>query len=240
MKYLLRLDDASPFMEMKKWRKTTEILNKYNIKPLVGIVPNNQDSQIKIKYDVAEYQSLLTLWKNHEWQFALHGYNHVYCSNSGGINPIHKRSEFAGVKYEDQYEKLKSGYDLLLSQGVIPKYFYAPSHTFDENTLKALVKATPIRIISDTFALKPYKLKDITVIPQQLGKFRAIIIPGTWTFCYHPNNMSDSDFIEFELFLKKYNKYFITFPEIQLPVRNKGLLDRSISLMYLVFRKIFR
>lgn len=240
MKYLLRLDDASPFMDMTKWGKITETINKYNIKPLVGIVPDNQDSQIKIKNEVAEYQSLLTLWKKHEWQFALHGYNHVYCSNSGGINPIHDRSEFAGVKYEDQYEKLKLGYDLLLCQGVIPKYFYAPSHTFDENTLIALVKATPIRIISDTFALKPYNLNGITVIPQQFGKFRLIIVPGTWTFCYHPNNMSDSDFFDFELFLKKYSKYFITFPEIQIPVRNKGLLDRSISLIYLIFRKIFR
>lgn len=240
IKYLLRLDDASPFMDIHKWEMITDIIDLYNIKPLVGIVPNNQDPNIQIEHNITRYQSLLSKWKANKWKFALHGYDHVYLSESGGINPIHKRSEFAGLDYKLQYEKLKRGYDLLIKQGIEPEYFYAPSHTFDDLTIAALKAATPIRIISDTFATRPYLYKDITIIPQQIGIFRAIKLPGIWTFCYHPNSMKECDLLTFEMFCKKYHRYFISFAEIPTPNKGKGILDRFLSSAYFEFRKISR
>lgn len=240
MKYLLRLDDASPFMDMTKWGKITDILIKYNIRPLVGIVPNNQDPQISFGRDFAEYQSLISEWKKQGWSFALHGFTHVYCTRSGGINPIHRRSEFAGLSYDLQYEKISKGYELLAKQGVIARYFYAPSHTFDENTIRALKEASPIKIVSDTIALKPYRFMGITFIPQQVGRFRNIKIPGVWTFCYHPNNMLDKDFLDFESFIKNHRQDFSSFPQIPEPLKGKSIADKLLSQIYFQLRKLLR
>ena len=35
--YILRLDDASDYMDVKKWQRMEELLDRYGIKPLVGI-----------------------------------------------------------------------------------------------------------------------------------------------------------------------------------------------------------
>ena len=41
--YLIRLDDACPTMDVVKWDKIEKMLDKYHIKPMVGIVPANND-----------------------------------------------------------------------------------------------------------------------------------------------------------------------------------------------------
>ena len=41
--YLIRLDDACPTMNFSRWRVIEEILDKYHIAPLVGIVPSCED-----------------------------------------------------------------------------------------------------------------------------------------------------------------------------------------------------
>ena len=48
-RYLIRLDDACPTMDHAKWQRMEDILDKYGIKPMVGVIPNNEDSQLKIK-----------------------------------------------------------------------------------------------------------------------------------------------------------------------------------------------
>ena len=42
--YLVRLDDASEYMDIEKWKIVEGILDKYQIKPLVGIIPDNKDA----------------------------------------------------------------------------------------------------------------------------------------------------------------------------------------------------
>lgn len=39
--YILRLDDASDYMDVKKWQRMEELLDRHGIKPLVGIIPDN-------------------------------------------------------------------------------------------------------------------------------------------------------------------------------------------------------
>ena len=43
---LLRLDDASDYMDIEKWQRLEEFLDRYGIKPLVGIIPDNQDASL--------------------------------------------------------------------------------------------------------------------------------------------------------------------------------------------------
>lgn len=161
----------------------------------------------------------------------MHGYEHRYATESGGINPVNKLSEFVGLPYEEQREKLEKGYAVLKGHGVEPEIFFAPAHTFDENTLKALKDATPIRIISDTVANDIYKKGVFWFIPQQSGHVRKLPFK-TVTFCYHPNGMDDAAFETLEVFLNSSLSRFSSYP--QLPLNN-----RKLDIFDLMLRKIY-
>ena len=49
--YLLRLDDASEYMDTGKWARTEKLLDKYGVKPIFGIIPHNEDPQL-ITYEI--------------------------------------------------------------------------------------------------------------------------------------------------------------------------------------------
>jgi len=51
-----------------------------------------------------------------------------------------------------------------------PKVFFAPSHTFDANTLEALRLESNIGVICDTIANNVYTLNAFYFIPQQTGE----------------------------------------------------------------------
>lgn len=236
--YLIRLDDASSKMDFHKWKKLETILGKHNIAPMVGVIPKNEDTGVIFSSQGEDFLSVLNSWIKKNWTIALHGYNHVYSSTSGGLNPVHKRSEFAGLSYQEQLYKITEGCNIMRSLGVVPKYFFAPSHTFDLNTMAAL-KANSINIISDTFALKPYTHEGIIFIPNQMGKFRKISIPGYWTFNFHPNNMSERDFTEFDAFIEKHRSRFIPFDKIPYTkVKNRSMLDKLLNKLYLTMRYV--
>ena len=229
--YLLRLDDASNHMNNINWIKMEELLDKYNIKPIVGVIPNNQDLNL-LQYDyINGFWERVKQWETKGWTIALHGYNHVYETKEGGINPVKNRSEFAGLPLERQKEKIKNGYNVFLNNGVIPKLFYAPSHTFDKNTLTALKEETNIRYISDTIANDVYYYDEFFFIPQQSGAVRKLPFSIT-TFCYHPNKMEDNDFERLDIFLKKYLSNFISFNDIELKKRKKSLYDWCLKQIY--------
>ena len=239
-RYLIRLDDACETMNLENWIKIEKILDKYNIKPIVGVIPNNRDKNLIFQEKEDNFWEKVRKWKNKNWTIALHGYDHVYLTAEGGINPIHRRSEFAGVSLEKQKEKLKEGVIIFNKNGINPEIFFAPSHTFDLNTLNALKEETEIRVISDTFSLKPYKLKDISFIPQQFGKVRDFPI-GIVTFCYHPNIMTVEEFDILENFLEENSKYFIEYHQINLSnLKKMNSLDFLLNRLYFIFRKIRR
>lgn len=238
-KFLIRLDDACPTMNHDNWLRMFQLLDSYNIRPMVGIIPHNKDSKQQIDAPDLDFWSKANSWSQKGYTIALHGYNHCYISESAGLNPLWHRSEFAGVKYELQCKKIEEGYSILKEHGILPKYFFAPSHTFDENTLKALKEFTDIRIISDTIATKPYRDGDFIFIPQIGGKCKNIKFPGIWTFCLHPSTMKDSDFLEVERFLIEHKNEFISFDQIDLSkLKKKDLVSRILSNVYFFIRKI--
>lgn len=230
-KYIMRLDDASEYMDTKKWKCTEVILDKYDIKPIVGIIPHNQDESLLSQYEIdLHFWEKVQHWINKGWIPAMHGYEHKYETKDGGINPVHRRSEFAGLPYEKQAEKIKKGYQILREHDVQPEIFFAPSHTFDTNTLKAIKNETPIRIISDTVAWDIYKEGEFWFVPQQSGRVRKIPFK-TVTFCYHPNTMINEDFDTMEVFIKKYRNNFTSI--IEKKDRNKTKVDEILQKLYL-------
>ena len=239
MSYIIRLDDACEKMDIEKWSRMEALLDKYGIKPLVGVIPHCEDPMMdKYEYDYYFWDKVRS-WENKGWAIALHGYNHVYSSKSGGIKPVNKRSEFAGELLETQKEKITLGVEILQNHGINPKVFFAPAHTFDENTLLALKECSEIRIISDTVANDIYLKDGFTFVPQQAGSVRSLPLK-TVTFCYHPNVMDDTAFKELDIFLEKRNVQFRTFPISRESCREVSLFDVLLQKLYFTFRQLRR
>lgn len=234
--YILRLDDASEYMDIKKWKRMEELLDKHEIKPIFGIIPANEDTEL-LKYGkVDDFWNLMTSWKGKGWTPALHGYTHVFETDDGGINPVNSRSEFAGVSLERQRQKIKEGYSTLKEHGILPTVFFAPAHTFDKNTLVALKEETHIRVISDTVANDVYFDDGFYFIPQQSGHCRKLPFKTT-TFCYHPNIMSDKDFDVLDSFLKQYGNQFGELSALKMKKRHRGIFDQLLKKIYFIRRK---
>ncbi len=233
--YLLRLDDASEYMDTNKWTRMEKLLDKYGVKPIFGIIPHNEDPQL-ITY---EKNPAFWDWVRQKiadgWTPAMHGYNHCFETKEGGINPVNRYSEFAGVSYERQCEKIKNGYKILIEHEINPEIFFAPAHTFDENTLKALETETPIRVISDTIANDVYYKEPFYFIPQQSGSARSLSFKLV-TFCYHPNTMNENGFKSLGIFLESHASEFIDYSEMILKQRKKSIIDRFCSFLYFIRR----
>lgn len=239
--FLIRLDDACPTMDAKKWSRMESILDQYGIQPMVGIIPHNEDPEQKIDPENANFWEKVKEWDNKGWTLAMHGYNHCYSSDGGlmGLNPVWSRTEFAGMTLEAQRKKIQSGVSIMRKHGINPAFFFAPSHTFDLNTLIALKEESDIRIISDTIARKPYKEHGFVFIPQQSGHPICLPFGGYLTICYHPNTMNDQDFERLDSFLKNNLDLCLSFNQLPLSkVKGKGLVDKFLSAIYFLRRRV--
>lgn len=230
-KYILRLDDACEKMDIEKWDRMEQLLDKYGVKPLVGIIPRCEDSMMDDYSVDSKFWSKVNNWITKDWSIAMHGYNHVYSTECGGINPINKRSEFAGEPLEVQKEKIRKGISIMRGHGINPKIFFAPSHTFDRNTLLALKAESDINIISDTIANDVYYQDDFQFVPQQSGRVRKLPFKVV-TFCYHPNMMKTADFVYLEQFLEKNAVLFTKFELTVNEKRKKSILDKILEKIY--------
>lgn len=231
--YIIRLDDASSKMNQENWTRMENILNQYNVKPIVGIIPDNLDPEFQAYEENPNFIDSIKRWDSKNWHLAIHGYNHLFQTNDSGINPVNAKSEFAGLPLEIQKIKIRKAYEFFLNINRIPKIFFAPAHTFDLNTLEAIRTETDIRIISDTIANDIYFENDFYFIPQQSGKVRKLPFK-TVTFCYHPNTMKEKDFIELEQFIVSNLE---NFKEIKLKKRKKSIYDVLLSNLYFAIRK---
>lgn len=232
-KFILRLDDACEKRDIAKWDAVEALLDRYGVKPLVGVIPHCEDPAMAHYPEDNTFWDRVKTWQEKGWSVALHGYNHVYSTACGGINPVNPRSEFAGEPLETQKEKIRKGVAIFRAQGIDPQVFFAPSHTFDENTLEALKAESNIRIISDTVALKPYRRGDFTFVPQQSGSVRKLPFPVV-TFCYHPNTISQAGLEKLEAFLKENADQFIPFESCLPTNRKRSLLDHLLQKLYLM------
>ena len=196
--FLFRLDDACEYMNVYNWDKIECIFDKYNIKPIVAVIPHCEDKKIKDFYNMdLLFWKKVKKWQEKGWEIAMHGYNHVYTNfNAKGLNKINNYSEFSGIDIETQSVKIKKGIEISTSKNIYQKFFVAPAHSFDENTLVALKNNSNIKIISDSVARDIYYKNDFYFIPQQCGNMRKIYFVKIITRCYHPIIMNEKSFNE--------------------------------------------
>ena len=98
-----------------------------------------------------------------------------------------------------------SGAAFLTKKDIFIRSFFAPNHTYDLNTLKAL-RDSGIEIVIDGYGLFPYHKFDLLFIPQLF--YREILLPfGIQSTQIHVNYWDDKYFLNFENFINKnYNK----------------------------------
>jgi predicted deacetylase len=237
-KYLIRMDDACPQMHLKNWNRVEEILDKYSIKPIVAVIPDNKDETLNYGFDNSFWTETINRWKNKDWHLALHGYQHLYHETSQkSLIPLKSKSEFTGDSYEVQKSKILKGIEILNKYSIFPTTFIAPGHAFDEITLDVLYNETNIKYISDGLSFRPFIIRNITWIPQQIWQFRKMPF-GIWTICLHPNTMNEKDFKKMEECLERISKDVLSWTElVSFKAKKSSIFD---SFFHLIFLQILK
>lgn len=234
-RYIIRMDDACETMHRDKWGAIEAILDRNGICPIVAVIPKNEDPTLRYMDTDPSFWEKVRSWEHKGWQIALHGYTHVYhyVSKRKLILPFYDRSEFAGRSLQDQIERISKGVEIFRSQSIDPQYWIAPSHSFDEYTLKALTEASNIKVISDGIALTPFAKAGFTFIPQQLW-WPLVKKSGIWTICLHPDTMSGDEISAFERELSKpfYAGKFITAESVANTDRKQSIGDHLFSALF--------
>lgn len=235
LNFFIRLDDACPKMNLQNWSRMELLLDKYNIKPIVGIIPDNVDKDFDEYPEISNFwECYAKNWQDKGWIIAQHGLKHDLSRTV--------RTEYYGVPYEDQVINLKEGNRILIEKGIRPRCFFAPAHTFDDNTVKACYKLDFFQFISDGEALYPYKENGMLFIPAAFDTPHKIGKNGVFTFVFHPNHMNNNQFERLENFIRMNITVFENsdIDEIisQYSDRKYSLIDSAFKFGLMIFRKI--
>lgn len=220
MKLTIRLDDITPFMDMEAFLRFRALMDTYGVKPLLGVVPDPQDPGLD--YAGASDESARRALEERFWQMlhelrrdgyaiAMHGLTHVYTTTDEGLFPLNKQSELAGLSYEQQRGMIAEGKRILSGHGIETDIFMAPSHSFDKNTIRALLD-NGFTKMTDGFGMAPYRYLGMTFYPisflRKKSVERAKRVRGTGTLTHsatlvvHTNTMKDADFAAYEQIFK--------------------------------------
>ena len=104
------------------------------------------------------------------------------------------------LNYKDQLSKISSGLKKFDEHKIKVRSFFAPNHTYDLNTLKALESG--IRIVIDGYGLFPFSKFNIKFVPQLF--YREIMLP--FEFNLHKfilNYWNEEYFKKFTNFIEK-------------------------------------
>jgi predicted deacetylase len=219
-RYLLRFDDICPTMNWDVWRQVEAILLAFDVKPILAVVPDNQDEVLKVAEANPGFWDEVRAWQARGWTIGLHGYQHRYVTRDAGLMGIKASSEFSGLPREEQYSKLRSAIDIFEREHVVPDIWVAPAHSFDRTTLEVL-SALRIRCLSDGFSLFPYlDSHGMMWIPQQLWRFRKFPL-GLWTVCMHLNRWGQEDLERFRSDVRRCAADFGDFEMVMAAYQNR-------------------
>lgn len=205
---MIRLDDITPDMDWERFNRAKEIFIRYQICPLIGVVPDNKDATLHKEERKTYFWNTIRTLQSEGWAVAQHGTYHCYATQDSGILGINPFSEFAGLSFEEQFRKLQDGKRILEENGIHTDIFMAPGHTYDKNTLKALNECG-FTVITDGLYPKPYYENGILCIPCRLREFKKP--SGIDTVCLHTNLMNDQDMADLEDFCKANQDVIVSF-----------------------------
>lgn len=194
-KYVYRLDDITPDMNWEQFCLFMKLFAENNIVPLLGVVPDNKDPNLSVGRPNESFWNIIRNLQNEgKVEVAQHGYRHELAKTKikgyklikFGMPVI---SEFVGLPYTKQYEMIKSGMNIIRSNGIYTDVWMSPCHTFDETTLDVL-SALGFKSVTDGIAMYPFKFRGLIFVPQQLWKPRRLPF-GVYTICLHINDVDE-------------------------------------------------
>ena len=239
---LIRIDDIAENMNWDLMEKSELLFEKYGIKPVLGVIPENKDNELLTYPKKNNFWDKVRAWKVKNWEIAMHGHTHVYdktCYNDDYFN-YGGESEFFGHSLEVQMLKIKNGLKKFDSEKIKIRTFFAPNHTYDKNTFIAL-KNCGINEIIDGYGLMPYIENDIKFIPQLFYKVFALPF-GIQSTQIHLNYWKQKDFNNFEKFIQKNSKKIITYDQALKKVNNNFSYTfiKNLLIKILKFKRIIK
>ena len=236
---LIRIDDVADHMNWNYMKKTEALFDKLNIKPLLGVMPSNKDQEI-FKYEKKEnFWNQVRNWQDKGWEIAMHGYSHVYDkeTNKKDFFGYGGKSEFFGHSFEIQKKRISKGLQIFKSEGIKIRSFFAPNHTYDLNTFKAL-KENNLNNVIDGYGFFPYKEFEVNFIPQLF--YKEILLPfGIQSTQVHLNYMNEINFLKFQKFVNRNTKKIIKFDDA-LNALNNGIISKSTRFISEKVLKLLR
>lgn len=223
MKIAIRMDDITPDMDWKKFEEFKALLDEYQVKPLIGVVPDSKDENLSRDKEKDDFWQRVAEWQKAGWVIAQHGYQHVYTRKKGGCFPLNGFSEFAGLTLREQRQLLSEGRRKLKMRGISTDIFMAPAHSYDKNTLRAL-KELGFTGVTDGFGSRPYLRGGLTFYPISFRLSSSLKKKsGTTTMVVHTNTMNRDEMEKYRSIFKTQD--IISFKEYldMQPVR-RGLL----------------
>ncbi|MDE6972988.1 MAG: DUF2334 domain-containing protein [Lachnospiraceae bacterium] len=229
MKIAVRLDDITPDMDWEGFLRFKALLDRYQVKPLIGVIPQNRDENVKGSGNgrPGDFWAYIRKLQEEGWVVAMHGYEHVYTTQRGGLFPLNHFSEFAGLPYEKQRQMLEDGKKLLEDKGVFTDLFMAPAHSYDRNTLKAL-KDTGFKGITDGFGDFPYVYRGLTFYPISF-RFSATLKKkkGYSTMVVHTGTNTEKEMEQYEGYFQRGDVTWISYGEyLNAKAAKRGILGR--------------
>ena len=200
---------------------------------MLAVVPANRDPKLIIDPARLDFWDRVRAWQADGWSVALHGFEHLYETRCAGLLGINAYSEFAGLPFDAQRDKLDKALAVFTRHGIRADAWVAPAHAFDALTVKALLELG-IEIISDGFYSRPVKRLGALWIPQQMWQFRSMPF-GVWTVCYHLNRFSEDGVRKFELDIKRYASAIVSMDQVMrdYSIKESNFLDATFALTWL-------
>jgi len=239
---LIRLDDIAENMNWDLMKKSEILFDKYNIKPVLGVIPINQDIELLAFPKKEKFWEQVRVWKSKGWEIAMHGSNHIYDSDTNKKDYFSHggKSEFFGHSLKLQELKISNGLRKFNDEQIKIRSFYAPNHTYDKNTLLAL-KTSGINEVIDGYGLMPYSENDIKFVPQLF--YKVVALPfGIQTTQIHLNEWKQKDFNDFEKFITKNLNKIITYEQAITKINNSFFFKiiNFLSKKILLFKRIIK
>lgn len=233
-KILIRFDDICPTMNWELWEKAESLLVTNDIKPLIGVIPNCTDPDLQLDNARTDFWEWLKEKQDNGYAIAMHGVNHVFCSLNRGILTTRIGSEFAGVPYDKQLQNIRKGKEIFESHGIHTDIFFAPGHSYDENTVKALA-ACGFKYMSDGKSSKAYTWHGIKFLPCRNSGATFNKREEYSTSIYHAHEWIQNDknaFPTLERIVKNYVAQIVSFDTYCQQPTGKLWLQRWVENVY--------
>lgn len=232
MKIAVRMDDITPDMDWERFLAFKGLLDEYGVKPLLGVVPDNQDENLHRAKAAGDFWEYISELQKEGFCIALHGYQHLYTTKKGGIFPLNKFSEFAGLPLAEQREMIQKGTQILIQNGIHTDIFMAPAHSYDKNTLLALKEAGYTKI-TDGFGNKPYEWQGMKFYPISFMLSRSLKKKrGITTMVVHANEMTTEELAGYRKLFEEHQSELISYGDyLNEPCMKRGIWGRLVERM---------